>query len=383
MSPGGFNVRGSAFVAVGVQLLVGGWAHPAEAQSRGSVLVLRLEHTGLPDDRVPSLERAMRGGIRRAMPRYAMLPAPKIELAALQRAAGCVQDGRGCLVGIGRTLGATLVVRVRLAPTPTALDLEVQGVWTRSGRAIRYDAELGPLGDESPAELSWHIDRAFGRTSSEPVGRIELVPQKPTDTLDGAEVRLDGEVISAEALATVKPGERRLELLQDGFESFVWVGRVRPGRTTRIAVQRTPREGESPVEVFKIVAPTDATAPETTTEATASPGGPRFVATWILGSATLVAASASTALAVTVLKREEDAEEQGLDCEGMDRDTDTCSAGRRQATLTTVSWAVTAGLAAATVTALFLEWPASSDDVQVGVGFTKGGASAALRLTFP
>lgn len=362
---------------MGLFALVGsGLSRTVEAQVRRSVLVLRLEHSGVIAGRVPSLEKAMRAGIRRAVPRYRLLPAPKIELSALQRAAGCVQDGRACLVRIGRTLNATQVVRVRLDGAPTEVQLEVQGVWTRSGRAIRYEASLGPLDDQSPAELRWHLERAFGRTPPAPVGRIELVSEGAAGILDGVEVRLDDEIIPVGELAAVVAGKRRLEVRQRGFAPFVWEGQVRPGRANRVAVRWGRRAVGAPVNARDIVAPTAVTGTNAGDE------GPRFVATWVLGSAAVVAASASIVLGLTVLKREKDAEAQGLDCGGKDSRTGTCSAGRRQAALTTVGWAMTAGLAAATATALLLEWR-SSDPVHLGLAPTNGGASFALRLALP
>ena len=354
---------------------------PAEAQTRRSVLVLRLEHPGLGTDFAGKLEEAMRAGVKRALPRYTLLPAPEIELAALQRAAGCVTDDRLCLVGIGRTLDAAQVVRVRLEGTRDRARLTVERVRTRSGTAERYEAELGALDEHSPAEMAWHLERAFGRNIPPLVGRVDLVAQTEPERLQGAQLRLDDKPVTAEALEEVPAGDHKIEVRQIGFEPFIWHGGVRPGRTTRVEIRWVSRMEHAP-ELALRPAPTSTAVGELTEES----DGPDFAATWILGSATVIAATASTVLAVTVLKREKDAEEEGLDCQDLDRNHPTCSAGRRQALMTTIGWGVTGALAVATVTALVLEWPSSEaaeQPVQVGLALTRGGAAASLSLAFP
>lgn len=390
----GFLGRRIVPVVPVVLTVVSGLAWPAEAQSRRTVLVLRLEHPGLSEGMVSRLEQAMRVRIKRVLSRYTLLPAPEIELAALQRAAGCVRNDRACLVSIGRTLDATQVVRVRLEGSRSRARLAIQRVRTRSGRASRYEAELGELDGQSPAELGWHMERAFGRNPPPLVGRVRLTAEGPSGTLEGAQIRLDERPVTIADLAFVPAGDRRIEVLQIGFEPFIWHGRVRPGRTTQVAVRWVPRSDTPAVGATTGgISEGDAEAPDRTdpspppvaiAEADEQPPGPSYAATWILGSATLVAASASAVLAVTVLEREKDAEDEGLDCNGVDRNADTCSAGRRQAVLTSIGWGVTAALGIATVTALIFEWPSSDEDqVQVGVGPLPGGAAASFRLTFP
>jgi hypothetical protein len=360
-------------------------AAPAGA-ARPGLLVLRLEHEGLAKPLSSALEAAVRREVEAALVKGRLLPAPALDLESMQLAAGCSSDAPPCLASIGRTLGATQVLRVRLSGGLEKSVAEVSLVQVSSAKVQRSEVTLGELDAESGPELGWVAARLLNPSRAAPAGALTLAPASGTDLL-GAELLLDDRAVSAQALATLEPGRHRLDVKKKGFEGFIWIGEVRPGRSQRVEVRLEPRvAGRATVETPPIGARSAADADRARVGATVEPGpAPRSsrVVTWVLAGGTLVAAGVGGIFGARVLSLEDEASTARLDCAGADFDADTCASGRTSATVANVGWAVAGGLLVASAVAFFVEAPDEREPAtQIGLAPRAGGAEATLRVRF-
>lgn len=114
------------------------------------------------------------------------------------------------------------------------------------------------------------------------------------------------------------------------------------------------------------------------------PESTSFTWTWIMGAGTIVAASATTILAIQTIQAESDAEGDQLDCRSEpDRSGEVCSNGRTRALLTNVGWGLTAALGIGAITAFFLEVDLGEKDMPtVGMAFDAEGIAGTVQVRF-
>ncbi len=387
---------GSIFIL----LMSGAWAlapvGAAHAQSSGRVLVLQLSSDFLSGSTAADLDRHLRKKLRAARPRR-FLPKPAVDLASLQLVAGCGDDGPRCFALIGRTAQAASVVQVSIVGSAERARLLVRQVDSRTEALTTYKAGLRDVSGSSREEIAWHVATALGLRPAPLTGRVELTNDLQVGSLEGATVLLDDRIVLLSALEQMNPGRHRIEVRQDGFEPFVWIGMVRPGRNTKVPIRFVPRPrfGEDEEGAFADApgavppdrgsSPVAEAGPIAGADAIDDDSGPLW--TWILGASALAAAGTATVFGVQVLSLESDAESAGLDCDGDDRNADTCADGRSRALLSNVTWAVAGALAVSAVVAYFLETDSPEADgaamsTRVGVAPTQDGVSAAIEITF-
>lgn len=384
------------FVFAGALLAV--CAVPGAASAATGVLVLPLEDGGLPASTAKALDAAVRAEVRASLPKSKLLPPPALSLSDLQIAAGCVDASPACLAGIGRTLRAGRVVRVVGRGSAEQWTLRVLSVNTKTARASSHEAVLAGVDEDSAAELRWHVATALGSEPAPLTGRIELYTASKVGSLAGAELLLDDARVPAGRLAKVSPGRHRVEVRQKGFETFIWLGQVRGGRTTRVAVRFDPKQSP-PAPPPVVETPPIAAAPAAPGSSPRAapveevkpipPESPTLVYTWVFGAGAVAAATAATVLGLQTKGVERDVEAQRLACEGdnpVDKDSDLCRRGQRLEKVQFAVWAGAVALAGAAVAAFFLEdGPAivsGNGNVTVGVAPQPGGAAAALRVNF-
>jgi hypothetical protein len=356
------------------------------AAARPGLLVLRLEHDGLGRPLSTALEAAVRREVEAALVKGRMLPAPALDLESMQLAAGCSNDSPQCLASIGRTLGAAQVLRVRLSGGPKRGVAEVSLVQVSSAKVQRSEVTLGELDAESGPELGWVAARLLNPSRAAPAGALTLAPASGTD-LSGAELFLDDRAVSAQVLASLEPGRHRLDVKKRGFEGFIWIGEVRPGRSQRVEVRLEPRVAGRAVAETPPIGARPSVDPDRAKVAVAaepSPTAPSSrVVTWVLAGSTIVAAGVGGVFGARVLSLESEASEARLDCSSADFEADTCASGRAAATVANVGWAVAGGLLVASVVAFFVEAPDERDaSPQLGLAPRAGGAEATLRVRF-
>lgn len=395
----------SRTVAAGaLALLIGSSvALTAEAAGADGVLLLPVEHPGLAPSTVEALEEALRAEAKATLDSK-LLPAPALELPDLQVAAGCADASAACLGKIGRILRAAHVVRVITQGSAAELRVRVIWVQSKSGRIQEAEATLYDVDPDSAGEFRWHVARAFGRDPGPLTGRIELHTSSKIGSLAGAELFVDDKPVPAGALQRLPVGEHRVEVRKAGFETFIWLGPVRGGRATPVAVHFEPKTtpavpGPSAIpETPAIADPPPPTLgatpaqpdPPLSTEQAVEPA-PQLVYTWVFGASALVAAGAATVLAVQTQKLEDEVTDLRLACktpEDRDWDHDTCRSGRSRETIQFVVWGVSAALAGGAVAAFFLEdGPSLFDDepsqaVVWGIAPTPGGVAGSLQVRF-
>jgi hypothetical protein len=396
------------------------------ARAEQGVLVLSLEHEGLPAAIVKVLDAAVRDEVKASLPQYALLPPPALDLNEMQLAAGCVDASPTCLSSIGRTLGAARVVRVTTQGTAQRLKVKVLVVRTQSRKATSYDGELVGVDAESGPELRWHVAKGLGRDPGPLSGGIELYTASKVGALEGAEVFLDDTRVTPAALAALAPGKHRVAVHQQGFETFIWLGQVRPGRATRVGVVFEPKRVAAatppppapppaaappppptvtrppPVASAPPPGPPPAAAPPpppaTPPPGVVTPGparGPRLLFTWVFAAGAVVAGSAGTIFAVQTQQAEREVNDAPLACydeTAVDWDHPTCQRGRSRELMQFVAWGATGAFAAAAVAAFFLEdgpelFSQTRDGgegatVRVGVAPGPDGVAAGLRVDF-
>ena len=271
-------------------------------------------------------------------------------------------------------------------------------------------AELTDIDETSAVELRALVASVFGIKRPIPDGSVALHTASKVGKLDGSEILLDDQPIERTRLEKIKPGQHRIEVRLEGFETFIWVGRVRPGRVTRVGVQFVPTgKGPTPLLMTATAAlpaqlapssPAPASTvdevPSAEAELTQPTGSPR-VFTWLLGGTAVVATAVGILHGVQVLDRERALEPYEAEasracqanqtcgmslCETPDR-PGLCEEGEQSELIANVSFALAGGLAAGAIVAFFVE-----DDepetvaVTVGLAPTPGGAAASVRVRF-
>lgn len=398
--------------AIALSLIVSVVPRADAAPTRG-VLVLPMAYEGLPEATLKALNRALRAEAKRSL-KSKLLPTPALALPDLQVAAGCAGASVTCLGKIGRILRATWVVQAQIRGSAQKLRVQIQWVDTRNGKAGSADLSMQNVDADSVTEFRWRLARAFGRDPGPLTGAINLRTVSKSGTLSGAELLVDDRPVSAIALKTLAPGEHRIEVRQRGFETFIWMGKVRGGRTTHVAVDFRPKTAAPAVASTPAIptppiatarpddsaSPAPEPAPSLGGPEAAPPAGvqgtrgpdtaPRLVYTWIFGAGALVAAGAGTVLAVQTRKLDQDTKDDTpLFCaESTDPDwnSDTCRKGRSRQTAQFVTWGLVGALGVGAVVAFFLEDGPSvlsgDDDVALGFGPTSGGVAGSLRVRF-
>ena len=346
----------------------------AQAQTK-RVLLLPLSADFLDPSLVRQLDKELRDEVSQAMPDYLVLPRPALDLTSMKVAAGCATDGPRCLALIGRTAQAVYVLQVTLRGSPRKARLFVRQVDARPNRrSTKYEAELVDVGPASNRELRWHLATALGAKPPPLMGRISLVPGR-ANGLRGARILLDDRQVPLAALDQVNPGQHRLEVQRDGYQTFTWMGSIRPGRDTAIQLPTVALRDPARRRAIDPAAPSVAAV-----ESSSSP-----VWGWILGAGAVVAAGTATVFAVQVLDLEKDAEEADLQCDAEDENNSVCEDGRSRALLTNITWGVAGALAVGSLVAFLVE--TSGDDgetasTRVGVAPTRDGVSAAVQVSF-
>lgn len=393
-------------LATGAMLLVLAVGQRAEAAPRGSLLALGLEASGLSADLVASLDAAMRAEADDVTGRRVkLLPKPAIDFEGMRLAAGCADDGPECLTTIARTMGATQVLRVRLVGDPLRARVELTVLEVSSGKAQTTTGELTEIDADSGLELRILVAQAFGVKKDAPPGSIAL-SLTGSGPLDGAELMLDDRRVEASALKRVSAGSHRLEVRQQGFETFLWRGAVRPGRETRVEVAFQPK-APPPVALTGAGAATpevgsgsEVEPPPTTVDASAERAGPNLVLPVILGGVAAAAIlfgsiefglmkSAESSLAEACRLPENAARCAPTPGAGETvcdsaNPLDHCADGERAATLATISFVSAGVLAAGAATFLYLELTADRSTPTYGgsVVPTADGASFSAYLRF-
>lgn len=385
-------------------------ATPGLAEARGGILVLKLEQEGLPPAVVEALQQGLRAGVRRAR-RGRLLSPPALDFAGMQLTAGCVDDGPACLATMGRPIGASRVVRTQLVGDQARSELTITVVMVRNQRRRVYQAELTDITADSRAEVAWHASKALGGKPPPLQGGIALLMGSSIGTLEGAEFFLDDKKVSRAALEKLSPGNHRLEVHQRGFETFIWIGDVKPGRQSEVRVELKPTKvaTASPppppppaVETPPVSPPPPAAVPPppSNTVVTGPNDSQPIFYTFFVGGAAVLAAGTGVVFAVIgkesndKLHELEEENGEGLysGCVTEKPDTELCNEvnryedRRRLGEVGNYAAFITAGVLAATaVTVFFIEWSAgdeSSMDVAVGLAPTDGGAAAGMTVSF-
>ena len=401
-------------VGVGLGSATGAHAKPA-------VLVLGLDAPGFPERTTTKLDAAMRAEVKASTHRkYKMLPKPTLPFGQMKLAVGCIDNGPECLGLIGTTLGAELVLQTALRGNPNKARLSFTLVTAQSGHVDRRSAEMEQIAPDSDEELRVHVAALFGVKRKPPPGKLVLYVASDIGKLEGADILLDDKLVTRESLVKIAAGRHRLSIRQQGFETFVWIGNVRPGRTTRVPVKFVPTGQLAVKKQSEVTPPVVARMPEPEPEPDPEPapvdevaaptvetpapevddgGGPRII-TWIFGGVTLAAVGVGAAHGVFVLQGQGDLHDQlealKLECSAIEScrtstredklcltrtGHEICEAGDRDAAIATAGWITAGVLAAGTVLAFFLE-DSGGPAVTGGVAPTDGGAAAALHVRF-
>ncbi len=375
-----------------------GWgaAHAADA----SVLVLPVEQSGLERPLVKDLDRIARERAHAAFPGTTLMPAPALTVPDLLVAAGCAKASYACFASIGRTVGATHVVRVQLEGTAARTKLIVTHVLVAKKRGSKHEATIEAL--PSALEIyGWHVEKGSGGNPAPLTGKIKLLTQGGLGSLEGAELLLDDQRVTPAALETLAPGEHHLIVKQQGFESVHWRGSIEGGRTETVRIEFVPEKAAPPPPPPPppvAAAPPPTTAPPPPTVVTGPTGEePEFglFYTLIFGGATAVAGAVwiGTKLDTLALEREVEGPAVPQNCYGPGEVEmyDQCRRGEQRDTLLWGIGIATGALALTTLVALYLEWPDGTEpgfdteaETTVGFGFapTDGGAAAGMTLTF-
>ncbi len=356
-----------------------------------SVLVLPVEQSSFDAQLGKALDAEARSRVKTAMPEATLMPAPALGVPDLLVAAGCAKANYACFAGIGRTVGATDVVRVQLEGTAKRVKLIVTRVRVANKRGSKHSATLKDFSMDALQVFGWHVEKGAGGSPAPLTGRIKLLTAGGLGSLDGAELFLDDQRITRPALDTLAPGEHHLIVKQTGFESVHWRGRIEGGRTETVRIEFVPEQKTAPPPPPVASGPPPPTGePPVTVTGPVDGEEPEYGLFYslILGSLTVVAGASIAYLGLQVLSTEDKVVEMGANCEA-DPDQQICADGRQQAALTNVAIGVTVALGVATAVALIVEWPDGSEpemesgpEVSFGIGPTDGGAAAAMTLRF-
>lgn len=373
-------MRGTTIAAVALLVLAGSSA--ADAVDK-SVLVLPVEHDGLDPNVVKNLDRLARERVEKVFASHRLLPAPALGVPDLLVAAGCSKPSAACLATIGRTVGATQVIRVQARGAPEKIRLEVQRVRVSSQKGKTYKHTIDDLTPEALPIFAWHVETAVGGRPAPLTGQIALLTEGEFGSLDGAELLLDDQRATPKDLETLAPGEHHLVVMQRGFESVHWRGFVEGGRTVTVRVKFEPVQ-PPPVAAAP---PPEAPPPAAIVGVTPEESDDGLKVTWVFGVATGLSAVAAGAIGLSVLVTESEVEEQQIDCFPDDGSTPQgiCEGGFFRRDLANGLWITTGALAVMTAVAFFIEVPDGSEpETAVSVGFlpTPDGAAASMSLTF-
>lgn len=374
---------------IGAALLCG--VAPAAEAADWSVLVLPVEQSGFDAQFVKDLDRVARERVKAAMPEASLMPAPALGVPDLLIAAGCAKASYACFAGIGRTVGATDVIRIQLEGTPKRANLIVTRVRVANKRGSKHEAKLQDFTVDAVEAYGWHVEKGAGGDPAPLTGRIKLLTAGGLGSLEGAELLLDDAKITRPALDTLVPGEHHLIIKQTGFESVHWRGRIEGGRTETVRVEFTPEKKAAPPPPPPPVAsaPPPTEPPITVTGPVDDEPEFGLFYTLIFGTLTAVSGAAIAYFGLKVLDLEKDTEAMRVNCV-MAPTTPICEDGEQTEAITNVAIGVTAAFGIATIVALVLEWPDGSEpgmdedgtELSLGVAPTGDGAAAAMMLRF-
>ncbi len=380
-----------------VCLVFGSTDADAKRKKKRTVMVLPLEGpaaTGLAE-----AEEAIRDAVAETLPGYRLLPPSKLNFSAMQVATGCGEDEKDCLKVIGRTLGATQVVRAGLVIDAGRAKLSLMSVRTKSQKTTSYLAEM-PWG-EGTTELTYHVVKGLGGDPGPAAGSLAPYLASSVGSLEKAQYYLNGLEVPVAALQKVQPGPHRLEIRVAGFEPFNWSGRVDAFRPVRVAVRLEPTTESTPTiaatdPILKNVPPPSAAPAATPKEQTAAPVQARteideeeesipYIAAYVLGGGTLVSAGVTALFGAQYQSAVSDAEASGVGCDaaaGWDPSAPTCVEGRRKARNLNIGIGVTAGLAGATLAAFLIEMLMDGDEDAVPVALSVGPGTVQVSGSF-
>ncbi|MCB9653855.1 MAG: hypothetical protein H6729_06965 [Deltaproteobacteria bacterium] len=383
------------------------------------ILILKLEGKAIPRKILDRLQGASRGAIEDVVgANTRILPTPALDLPSMLLAAGCSDETTVCLTEIGRTLGATGVLRVVLKGSVERAQVSLVYVRMDGRPAIARSFDLVGLDEESAAEFRWHVCRALGGSPEPLYGEVKIVTPDGAGLAD-ASIFVNEQLMRPEDLRRLPPGDYRIEVRRPGFDPGTWMGLVRGGRATIVPIAPKARrvdglaarsEGRGGAGVARHGdgdgvghagsgpagaetgraraegAPTRLTFPPTDR----SDDG--MTVTWVLGAGSAV----STALWGIWYLRWQDAERaagrQGYECRtpsgqpASDADTSVCRDGQALADQTLGLGLVAGAFVVSTVVAFVLEGGFSSarDDEGPRVGLVPApdGAQASVAWRF-
>lgn len=367
------------------------------AAPKSTLLVMSLEAPGISDALVTYLDREMREEIATIIgTKMKIMPKPALDYEGMRLAAGCVDEGADCLGIIARTLGATHVFRAIISGDVNSAKTKFLLLDVGPGKARPSGGELTDLDRDSAVELRLQVARAFGVKREPPPGSIGLFVASPVGKLDGAELKLDEQVVEPPALKSIPAGQHRLEVQQRGFEPFLWVGQVRPGKETRVGVELKPLRNGA---VAAVPVPADPTrgigaepsdaAPAVTTEPAIEPSGPNYLLPGILGGAAVGAGLVALVQGLRVSSIESDlsafcdanpascSPTSDAVCRARPED---CDAGESAATMSTALWITAGVLAAGSIVTYFLAGDGEPAAYDTELAPSEGGASVFLRF---
>ncbi|MBK8014753.1 MAG: carboxypeptidase regulatory-like domain-containing protein [Deltaproteobacteria bacterium] len=381
------------------------------------ILILKLEGKAIPGKILDLLQAASRDAVQDVLgAKVRILPTPALDLSSMLLAAGCSDETTVCLAEIGRTLGATGVLRVVLKGSVERAQVSVVFVPMDNNPPTARTYDLVGLDEESAPEFRWHLCRALGGSPEPLYGEVKIVTPDGAGLAD-ASIFVNEQLMRPDDLRRLPPGDYRIEVRRPGFDPGTWMGLVRGGRETTVPIAPKPRLRPSPAE-SAIAQSRSATEPSHSprgpdgarvdrgtgpvrraqgepvrlTFPPVDPGAGGMTVTWILGAGSAV----STALWGIWYLRWQDAERaagrQGYQCRtasgqpAPDAKFSVCRDGQALANQTLGLGVVAGSFVASTIVAFVLEggFSSSSDARATEVGFVPapGGALAAVSWRF-
>lgn len=227
----------------------------ADAAPKKQILVMRVEGEGIDNDLLNKMNSAVRKQTAESTKPSKILPAPALDFESMRVTAGCSDDNAKCLAAIGDTLGATHVVRVRVAKLETGARFLIQTARVKDRKGASVSADVLSLDGTAIDELRHHLAVALGDKKPpkkpEGPGSIVLVAADG-DSLEEIEIFLDDRKVPVHALKVVSAGPHDLEVHKPGFEVFTWSGRVNAGQVTRLVVEHKPKVDPDAVVAAKV-----------------------------------------------------------------------------------------------------------------------------------
>lgn len=407
----------TAFLAFG--LCLGVASEAAAKRRKDKLLILLLEADDIPSNLALAVNAAVRDEAASASLGLKLLPPPAMDFTSMQLAAACIDDGASCLAGIGRTLGASKVMRVQLTGPVRKATFKLTVVNVRSRKAKKTEITIDDLDSESLPQVRWWVSKILGGNPKPLVGAIALVIGGDEGSLDEAELFLDDRKVTEASLAKVSPGRHRLEVRQKGYESFLWMGNVRSGQETLVTVKfnakirvtppisKAPPKGPGELkaqkpEVAKVAPPVKTAPPNGPNKgaeiappppsAEVSPDGPRLVYTWVFLGAGAVSLGAAVGFVIFGQRANDNLDRAAQDdpalyarCRADDPPRGVCDGITGDVrNLTIASIGNIAGYALAGVFGALSVWQFFEEDgpLLFSAGPTAGGASASVSMRF-